>query len=72
MPTNLWDPATPTAMSQQLREEISHDRAILTQTIFAGHTLYFQQDAFEGATLKAINRYLLDKVFPEEGTIYRT
>ena len=73
MTSNLYDPATPTAMSQQLQEEIGRDRAILTQTLRAGHTIYFQPDeAYEGETVKAMNRYLLDLKLPEQGAIFET
>ena len=72
MVSNLYDPATPTAMSQQLQEEIGLDRAILTQTVRTGHTVYFQPDAYEGDTVAAINKYLLDLVLPGQGTVFQS
>lgn len=70
MLSNLYDPATPAAMSHQLHEEFGWDRSILTQTVRGGHTIYFEPDAYEGETVAAINRYLLDLELPQQGTVF--
>lgn len=70
MVSSLYDPSTPYAMSQQLHEEIGWNRSVLTTTRRAGHTIYFQQDASEGPTVKAMNRYFLDLELPEQGKVF--
>jgi hypothetical protein len=68
--TNVYDPNTPSAMAVQLRQEIGLDRAVLVARKGAGHTVYWQPDAYGGPTVDAMNRYLLTLEVPDQRTIY--
>ena len=68
--TNLWDPAVPNPMAMNLLYEIGAHRAILLTRKALGNTVVFQTEAYEGPTLAAINKYLLELELPEQGTVY--
>lgn len=70
MVTNFHDPATPSAWSVQLQEEIGEDRAVLIERQKGGHTVYFERQAFDGPTLAAMNHYLLTLEVPVQRTVY--
>lgn len=70
MVTNFHDPATPSAWSVQLQQEIGQDRAVLIERKKAGHTAYFQPDALDGPTVAAMNHYLLTLEVPVQRTVY--
>lgn len=70
MVTNFHDPATPSAWSVQLQQEIGEDRAVLIERKKGGHTAYFQPDAFDGPTVAAMNHYLLTLEVPAQRTVY--
>ena len=38
----------------------------------AGHTTYFQPDSYNGPTVAAMNKYLLELEVPEDGVFYET
>jgi pimeloyl-ACP methyl ester carboxylesterase len=54
MVSNLYDPATPYSWGTKVQQEIgnSHTRRV-TRTA-AGHTVYFQPEAFDGRTVRAM------------------
>ena len=68
--SNLWDPATPNPMATNLLYEIGPHRARLLTRESLGHTVLFQEDAYNGPTLAAMNKYLLELELPEQGTVY--
>ena len=68
--TNLYDSRTPLAMAVQLQQEIRLDRAVLVARNAVGHSVYHQPDAFDGPTVKAMDRYLLTGETPEQGTVF--
>lgn len=70
MVTNFHDPATPSAWSVQLQQEIGEDRAVLVERKKAGHTAYFIPGASDGPTVAAMNHYLLTLEVPAQRTIY--
>lgn len=72
MLANVYDPATPMAWSVNLRDEIGRDRAVLATRIAAGHTVYFQPDAFNSPAVLAMNDYLLNLIVPPQGIIFTT
>ena len=68
--TNAYDPNTPSAMAVQLQREIGLHRAVLVARKAAGHTVYWQPDAYGGPPVDAMNHYLLTLEVPDQRAIY--
>ena len=67
--TNAYDPNTPSAMAVQFQREVGLHRAVLVAREAAGHTVYWQPDAYSGSTVDAMNHYLLTLEVPDQRTI---
>ena len=68
--TNAYDPNTPSAMAVQFQREVGLHRAVLVARAAAGHTVYWQPDAYGGPTVGVMNHYLLTLEVPDQRTIY--
>lgn len=67
--TNVYDPATPNPMASNLLYEIGEHRARLLTRVALGHTVWFHPEAYDGPTVAAMNKYLLELELPEQGTV---
>ena len=72
MTSNLYDPATPLAMSVNLQSEIGLDRSVLVNRNASGHGIWLQPSAYDGETVAAINKYLLELELPAQGTVFES
>jgi pimeloyl-ACP methyl ester carboxylesterase len=56
MVSNLYDPATPYSWGTKVQQEIGDSRTRRVTRIAAGHTVYFQPEAYDGETVHVMVR----------------
>jgi hypothetical protein len=63
MVSNLYDPATPCSWGTKVQQEIGDARTRRVTRLAAGHTVYFQPEAYDGDTVGVMVRMII----PETG-----
>lgn len=72
MVDSICDPATPFTWGMQLREEIGGDKVVFITKNMSGHAVYEQPSSVGGGAARAIDRYFVDLILPQDGAIFQS